>query len=277
MKNTIYKKDIVKDLKKLGIRPGEKLAVHSSLKSLGWVYGGANTLIDALIEAVGTEGIIMMPSFTYSYELRKDAVPFNKNKTPAKTGHVSDTFWRRKNVKRSEHPTHSVAVFGKHAAKYVAGHNEYTPAFDKNSPLVRLAQNNGYILLIGVGHTSNSTIHSAEFLADLPFLDLPNRKSYGKNYLVERENGNVEKIPMNKKLTACSKGFDNIKKINGINEITKEGYVGNALCKLIKSKDMLDLIVPVLKVKPDFLFCSNPYCEGCRRREKRLAGISWPG
>ena len=269
----VSKENIASDLRKIGITRGDKLIVHSSLKSIGYVDGGADTVIDMLMETVGEDGLLMMPTFTYSYELRVGALPYNKKKTPSETGLVTNAFWRRENVKRSEHPTHSVAVYGKDAAQFVNDHDEHFPPFDEGTPIHRLAMNDGYILLIGVGHESNSTIHAAEFMADLPFIDIKNRESYGSKYIIERDNQSIEKIALCKKLSGCSHGFGKVETLDRIINAQKEGYIGRARCKLIKGQEILDALVPVLREKPDFLLCSSKTCEGCSKRRKRLEEV----
>lgn len=270
MRRGITKHDIIRDLKKIGIKSRDKIIVHSSLKSIGWVDGGADTVIDALMEVIGDEGIIMMPTFTYSYESRPGALPYHRMKTPSLTGYVTDIFWKRKNVQRSMHPTHSVAVWGKNACDYIRGHDATVSPFDRDTPIYRLAASGGYILLVGVGHESNSTIHVAEFIAALPFIDIPNRESYGNNYIIELDDGRIERVPLSQKLSGCSLGFDKVERIEKIRELQKEGLIGHAYSRLIKAWELMEVLMPVLKDYPGFLLCENEHCEGCAKRRHRL-------
>ncbi|NSW89101.1 MAG: AAC(3) family N-acetyltransferase [Firmicutes bacterium] len=268
--NNIGLKRIITDLLKMGVKKGDKLIFHCSLKSIGYVEGGADTLINALLNVVGEEGLIMMPTFTYSYEGNKGTLPYNKKKTSSQTGLVSDVFWRRSDAYRSDHPTHSVATIGKEAEKYVENHNEYTPPFGEDTPIHKLAKNGGLVLLIGVGHEANSTIHVAECLADLPFLHIKNKDTYGDYYLVERDDGSIERIPLSKKLSGCSKAFGRIENIKGIKEIQREGYIGNALCKLVNGNKLIELLVPILKKDPAFLLCEGVGECNCHRKRMML-------
>jgi aminoglycoside 3-N-acetyltransferase len=266
----ITKDRIKKDLGNLGIKPGDKLMVHSSLRSIGHVIGGADTVIDAVLESIGEQGLLMMPTFSYSYEKGNGTGPFNKRISPSRTGYITEVFRKREDVVRSDHPTHSVSAVGKNAKYYIAGHEETKGAFDNDTPLHKLALDKGRILLIGVGHEANSTIHVAEFLARLPFLDLPNRSSYGNGFLVQRDDGSIEKIPFPLKLSGCSHGFGKVDDIKGIEEIQKTGYIGEAHSRLIEALPLISLLIGILKEKPDFLLCDNEECEGCSRRRKRL-------
>ena len=106
----VDKNCLLNDLKRIGIKRGDIICVHSSLKSIGEVDGGANTLIDTLLNVVGEEGTILMPVFTYSFVGNKDAQPFDIKNTGSKTGLVTEIFRKRKGTKRSNHPTHSVVA-----------------------------------------------------------------------------------------------------------------------------------------------------------------------
>ena len=79
---------IVEDLNKLGINKGDKVLIHSSYKSLGGVEGGPDTLFDALQEAVGEDGILMFPTFTYAVCNARNPV-FDVKSTRSQSGALS--------------------------------------------------------------------------------------------------------------------------------------------------------------------------------------------
>ena len=103
----VSKSDIEKRLREIGIKEGDKLLVHSSLSSFGYVEGGADTVIDALIESVGFEGTVLVPTLTGSAELSPQNPPvFDVLISPCWTGKILESFRSRKNARRSYHPTH---------------------------------------------------------------------------------------------------------------------------------------------------------------------------
>ena len=112
---TITKKDILQGLKKLGIKKGDHLLVHTALGSFGKVQNGAETVIDALLEMVGAEGTVMMPTFGPPNEI------FDPKKSESNLGAVPKAFWKRKNAVRSRHPLASVAAIGEKAKWLAAG------------------------------------------------------------------------------------------------------------------------------------------------------------
>ena len=153
---------IVLELRRLGVEPGMKLMVHASLSSFGYVSGGAESVIDAVKEAVGRNGTLMMPSFNHG-ELFKPGGPgyFDPDSSPTTNGAIPDTFWRQNGVIRSLHPTHSFACWGQGASDYTRGHHR-TLTLGPDSPLGRLSADGGFGLLLGVGFHVNTAHHVAE-------------------------------------------------------------------------------------------------------------------
>lgn len=179
----LTKEDLIKDFKKCGLSKGQSVIVHTSLSSLGYVVGGAEVLIRALLEIVGTEGTIMMPTQTwknldpekgvhfdvperYHDIIRKHWPAYDKRITPPlNMGKAAEmlAFWP--GVERSDHPARSFACVGKNA-KYITENHDLSNIFGIGSPLHKLYELNGKILLIGVGYNKNTCFHLAESIAD---------------------------------------------------------------------------------------------------------------
>lgn len=111
----VIKDDIERALRTVGIENGDVVLVHSSVSSFGYVESGADTVIDALLETVGNDGTIVMPTFTWGSFHDKGKVLFDLVRTPSETGKITEVFRRRKGVIRSTHICHSVAALGPHA------------------------------------------------------------------------------------------------------------------------------------------------------------------
>jgi aminoglycoside 3-N-acetyltransferase len=158
-KTRVTRSDIVKGLQSLAIERGWLLQVHSSLSSLGFVEGGAETVVDALLEAVGPEGTVMVPTFNHGA-----AEIYDPRETPSVNGAITEALRRRPEACRSLHPTHPYAAIGPHAAELTAGHLE-VETFDRRSPLGKLADRGGYVLLLGVGMRANTAAHIGETMA----------------------------------------------------------------------------------------------------------------
>ncbi len=168
---TLTKQDIIAGLQTLGLGTGQSVLVHSSLSSFGHAEGGADTVIDALLETVGASGTVLVPTLTGSESLSPDNPPvFDPVNTPCWTGRIPETFRQRPGAIRSLHPTHSVAAIGADAQALTADHIDSLTPCDNLSPYAKLAQSdNGYILLIGVNHQSNTTMHHVEELVGVQY------------------------------------------------------------------------------------------------------------
>lgn len=159
-------------LRQLGLEEGKVVLVHASLSRLGWVDGGADTVVDALLDAVGPLGTVLFPTLTGSEQDGPEhPLVMDVSTTPCWTGAIPETARRRAGAVRSLHPTHhSLAALGTDAARWVANHEKGAPPCDEASPFYRLIQEDGLILLVGgVTQESNTTLHCLEELAGVPY------------------------------------------------------------------------------------------------------------
>jgi aminoglycoside N3'-acetyltransferase len=152
-----------RQLAELGVEPGGVLQVHTAFSKLRPLAGGPAALIEALQAALGTAGTLVMPSMTDD-----DDHPFDPARTPCRTlGVLADTFWRLPGVLRSDNP-HAFAARGPAAAAVTARHPLDFP-HGPESPVGRVHVLDGQVLLLGVDHREDTTIHLAEALAGVRY------------------------------------------------------------------------------------------------------------
>lgn len=160
----------------LGLRVGDHILVHSSLSSIGWVEGGADSVIDALLQSVGELGTVVFPTLTGSITDSPETPPhFDARNSVCWTGKIPETARLRSDAIRSLHPTHSVVAFGGYASWFTSGHELVQSPCGYGSPYDKLAAVGGKILLIGVTQQCNTSYHHAEEVAGAPIV-LQDRK-----------------------------------------------------------------------------------------------------
>lgn len=160
---------IAAELVDAGLRPGGVALVHSSLSALGYVSGGAETVVQGLLSALGEDGSLLMPALSYEH-VHAGQSRFDVRLTPSNIGAVAEHFRTRPGTRRSVHPTHSVCGVGKRAEEMLAEHFlDQTPC-GEHSPFRRMRQVGGQILFLGCGMRPNTSMHGVEELAEAPYL-----------------------------------------------------------------------------------------------------------
>ncbi|WP_437676891.1 AAC(3) family N-acetyltransferase [Sorangium sp. So ce131] len=163
---------VAAELRALGVRPGGVLLVHTSFRAVRPIQGGPLGLLRALRAAVGDDGTLVMPTMTDGQRV------FDPRSTPTSgMGITAETFWRQPGVLRSGHPGGSFAAAGRHAERICAP-QPLSPPHGPDSPPGRVHELGGRVLLLGVTHSENTTLHVAEVIADatpVPSLRAPPR------------------------------------------------------------------------------------------------------
>lgn len=247
--------DILVSLRQLGIRNGDKVLVHSSFVALGEVDGGPDAVIDALLEAIGSDGLVVMPTFACE-------PPFDRKSSVTPLGVVADRFWRRPDAVRSMHPTHSVAAIGKGADDLIRDHENARTAYGEGTPYCRLARSGGKILLLGVDQDRNTTLHAAEAITDAAYLE-----TVEASYIDDNGELTTTNVPA---MAGPHRDFIGLDKLFKAAGIMKMGHIGSAVCRLIEAGPMLDIAIDSLRSDPAAVLCSNPACTDCVMQRGRI-------
>jgi aminoglycoside 3-N-acetyltransferase len=259
MPTTHTRNDLADQLRQLGIGDGDSVVIHSSLRSIGKIDGGAETIVRAFLDVVGDEGLILSPTYTYF------TTRFDPETDPSLTGWLTETIRHWPGAHRSLHPTHSTAAIGRGAAELVEGHH-LRAACGFGSPLDRLAARGGWVLLIGVGHNANSTIHVGEVHANVPHLDVPFFPDSPRSASVVTPDGEIT-VPIIHP-SGCSKAFGAVERPLRQRGAVRDGRFGNALIQLMRGQAVIDTVVELLTDDPGQLLCTDPICHRCIESRK---------
>jgi aminoglycoside 3-N-acetyltransferase len=261
-------REIEKGFRQLNLNPRTPVIVHASLKSFGDVVpGGANTLLGALTNCFYS---VMMPAFTYktmvipvvgpknngiTYGIKNHAnlmaEIFDADTTRADStmGYLAESLRKHPKATRSLHPILSFTGINVQSAL-----EQQTP-FQPLAPIQDLSQRQGWVLLVGVNHTVNTSLHLAERLSG--------RQQFLRWALTP---GGVLECP---NYPGCSDGFQAIEPY--LTSITRRVTIGNALVQAVPILQMLDITLDFLRKVPDGLLCDNVNCERCYAVRQSLA------
>ncbi len=166
----ITRNEITQGFRALGVKPGDCLLMHSSLSSFGRVEGGADTVIDGILDALGNSGTLLVPTLTGHEELSAENPPhFDLRSQACWTGVIPETLRQRPGAVRSTHPTHSCAAIGARAEELTRGHHLSPTPCGVTSPYFRVAAAGGYLAFVGCALDVCTTCHTVEELANVDF------------------------------------------------------------------------------------------------------------
>lgn len=259
MDNVITKAMLVNDMRNFGIQAGDRLNVKASLRSIGHIEGGADTLIEALLEVVGANGTIFTDSFVKDFPLKElkkhpDSCLVNEN-TLSYAGALANAMFKYPGAKRSPHPIQKFAAIGADA-DWVLEHDINSEPY---SVLHRLALEGGKNLKIGeIGKVHGvGTTHCA-------IETLKWRQKMPVRGVVYTRNGKKE-IFYHNWPTGCMKAFDSLMPLYELNGgILSKGKIGHSIAYLTDMGKTYELEVLLGKYKPESLKCSDPDCFRCR-------------
>ncbi|WP_459194018.1 AAC(3) family N-acetyltransferase [Halosimplex sp. J119] len=245
---------MVDDLRDLGVEAGDTLLVHSSLSALGWVCGDAQAVVDALREAVTERGTLVVPTHTGQYTdprlwsnppvpegwietIHEERPPYRPESTPSRAvGVIPECFRGYPDTVRSRHPTFSFAAWGADAEAIVADHH-YDYGLGERSPLARIYERDGDVLMLGTGYGTNTSLHLAEYRGEFP-------KDTVRNDAPVVENGETVRIEYEDFATDTSDFED----VGAAFETEREdaverGTVGAADSRLVSQPALVDFAV----------------------------------
>lgn len=247
-------------LAEIGLKHGDVVLVHTSMKGLGYIDGGPGAVIDAVLSAVGPDGTILFPTLTGSDTDGPENPPaIDLASTPCArfVGIVPETARQRSDAIRSIHPTHSVVALGANREFWTSGHEHSHTPCDEASPYYRLMEEGGKILLLGgVTHNSNTSMHCIEELAGVPYhlqhevtdgtVTLPDGTTVTVSNRLHLWRSRYSHLNLPRDFTAAA---DPLIKAGHQRSVT----IGQTESTLIDARGMREVLLPILADDPLFL------------------------
>lgn len=248
------KQQFMEQIEALGVRPGDTLMVHSSLRAVGPVEGGGDTVLDAFLDYL-SDGLLLLPTHTWG-TIKGDPAVYDPSATPSCVGTLTNLARVRKNAVRSLHPTHSVAAFGKRAAEYAAGEEKADTPCPRWGCWGRLYDEKAKILFLGCPLTKNTYLHSVE-----EWHAIPHRLAEKTTrYYIRMPAGELRPVDLhchyNEQCPDISRNYGKMEPAFLALGIGREGTIGQARSVLCEAVGAADLVGSLLGRNSD-LFLDN--------------------
>ncbi len=248
------KNQLAEQFNEMGLSPNASLLVHSSMKSIGEVEGGAETVLDVLCEGLNS-GLLVMPTHTWDTIIEENST-YDFRTEPSCTGILGTLLLKRPGAIRSLHPTHSVAAYGKDAEKFVEGEHLCQSPCPREGVMGKLLDRHGKVLFIGCPLSKNTFIHGVEEWAGVSHrLSEPILRNIvmrdGRVFFtaVARHSAPIPDVSLN--YAKLEQPFLEL-------GIAKEFRFGDARCVLCDCDGMTLLVSEMLILQPDLFLDDKP-------------------
>ena len=185
----VTRTEVVRGLVGAGLHSGDVVLVHSAMRSLGYVQGGAETVVSALLDVLGGSGTLVVPTFTFAHEAERDPVVSPASDT-SEMGIISEAVRVRPDALRSTAYRHSFAAVGRRA-RYITGVDPTLSPFDPRSSFGVMLGLSAQVLLLGMTYATSTGHHFAEYICEVPY-----RHTVDLTIRVRQTDGSVVLRPM---------------------------------------------------------------------------------
>ena len=227
---------IAEALQTLGVQTGHIVFVHSSLSSIGYVEDGANAVVDAFLDVLGSTGTLVVPAFTFSHGGKLNPV-FDPIRDTSEMGRITEVARTRPGARRSRHLLHSVAALGPHAEEITAVHGPSAWAAD--GPFWKLYELDAHILMLGVPYLRCTFFHVIEQLVQVRY-----RRWREVEARVREPDGRKRPLPMfgySPKPGFVGNDFNKLGAILEERGLSQIGVIGNAVARRFRARDALEV------------------------------------
>jgi len=249
---------------------GNHVVVHASLASFGPIDGGARVVCEALVEAVGDGGTVVMPAFTHTETLKAVTVGIGRTRpvafhpdlsVSAELGEIAESFRHLPGVLRSSHPTHSFAAWGRQAREVLSTQRDNNPL----GPLKKLNVVQGQVLLLGETLPAVTAIYLAEERASLPYL--------GRCTAVRVNAAGYDERVVLENVPGCGSAFAKLEERIDPSKV-RSAPMPHGSARKIPIRYLVNLAAKMLESDPRVFICDDAACASCAAKREAVGGGS---
>lgn len=265
----VTREHLVEGLSALGLAEGMLVVVHASLRAFAPISGGAPTLLAALLDVLGPDGLLVVPTFNHGVPFASGGAGiYDPKETTSLSGALSRAVLDVPHVVRSLHPTHPFAALG-HGAEELLEARPDDVTFGRRSPLYRLEERGGFLLHLGTDHASSTAKHMVEVLRRSPCID-----ELGDQFPVRRVDGRIElRHSFRFRESACPI-TDDAALLDAVltkAKVERRRDVCGAPCRLVRLRDFHRVVGELL----DRGYEHRSPCEDCKIRPSTRREGEW--
>lgn len=248
--------DAATAFRSLGLVEGDIVLVHSALRPFGEVQGGARTIAQALVEAVGSTGTVVAPAFTFAHEAEADPI-IDPQADRSEMGAISEVIRTMPSARRSVAYRHSVSAVGAHA-DLITNTDPELSVFDLRSTFGRLLGLDAKIALLGLTYVSCTSFHFGEYLVQIPdrhVVERTVRLHHGDGSITEQLMRDYQPRPTDDgREYEHEHDFDRAGARLERAGMVQIGAIGNAVVRVFRMRDLIRLLLETYPLQPDIFY-----------------------
>ena len=268
-KTIVARADIIQGLRRIGVRAGDTVFFHSSLSSLGYVEGGADTVIDGFLEAVGPGGTVAVSTchfsgWHYEYVLRAEKPSFDVGNSVSRMGRITEVLRRRPDAIRCLDSSNAMCAIGNQAKYLAEGALQCCTPCGRDSAWGKLGELDAHYLFLGTGWPTCTLMHACEEYAHAPytFMDEPSRlevrDSRGRTHI------HVQKVHT-PKVPRAYVNMEPVMQKKGLIQYTR---IGAARVTRMNARELIEEGTRCILEDPGFLLRDRGFLERCRDNQR---------
>lgn len=243
MTDAVTSSNLIEGFREVGLKPGDVVLTHSAMRTFGTIDGGADAVIDALLEVLGPRGTLVAPTFTFAHEATDDPI-VDPASDRSEMGIITETARKRPDALRSTAYRHSFAAIGRRAT-VITNIDPALPVFDFRSSFGVMLSLNTHVLLLGVTYTSSTSHHFAEMVCEVP-----NRHTIPLTVKVRRDEGSLTEQAMTDYQPKSEGGsyygsrgpdFNRLGMMLESHGVVGKTFIGNAAIRRFPMRALIDL------------------------------------